>query len=223
MTPTRTSALTIKDTTTAMRRYLTKSCVVPGLIRSKYFISMTRLLEGHGLVEAAMRDEPLHDRPGDDDGGEHRGEQSDDQRGGKSAHRPRAVCADHEPGHQRGDVPVEDGPEHLVVAGLHRRRDVPARLPLLEDAHRRGQRTRLEEQDELPCFLNDLVDRLQAAEMDGADAAGNLRLDDRRRVDGVLEDDRHPPLDVFLRQLPEQISAGAVEPHFDVGPVPLTR
>src|SRR5256884_5491636 len=114
MTPTRTRALTIKDTTTAMRRYLTKSCVVPGLIRSKYFISMTRLLEAHGLVEAAMRDEPLRDRAGHDDGGEHRGEQSDDQRSGESAHRPRAVRADHEPRHQRGDVPVEDRPEPLV-------------------------------------------------------------------------------------------------------------
>src|SRR5436305_13879553 len=120
MTPTRTSALTIKDTTTAMRRYLTKSCVVPGLIRSKYFISMTRLLEGHGLVEAAMRDEPLHDRPGDDDGGEHRGEQADDRRGGKSAHQPPAVCAAHEPGQQSGAVAVEDGPASSVSAGLPR-------------------------------------------------------------------------------------------------------
>ena len=45
-------------------------------------------LEAHGLVEAAMRDEPLHDRAGDHDGGEHRGEQPDDQRGGEAADRP---------------------------------------------------------------------------------------------------------------------------------------
>src|SRR5438046_9064793 len=109
MTPTRTSALTIKDTTTAMRRYLTKSCVVPGLIRSKYFISMTRLLEGHGLVEAAMRDEPLHDRPGDDDGGEHRGEQPEDQRGAKAAQRPRAVSRGHDSRPHGSAVPRRAG------------------------------------------------------------------------------------------------------------------
>src|SRR5260370_6578652 len=160
---------TITEMVTAMPRYLTKSWLVPGLMSSKYFISMRQLLkakaqpesesatarplwwprsEAHGLVQAAVADEPLHDGARDHDAGEHGGEQPDDQGGGNPAHRPRTVGADDEARHQRGDVAVEDGPEDFFVAGADRGGDLLAGLHLLADAlvdehvrvHRQSQR-----------------------------------------------------------------------------------
>src|SRR5882762_9530198 len=100
----------MSEIVTATRRYLTKSWLVPGLISSKYFICISDSSNAEGLVQLAVPDEPLDDGAGHDDGGEHRGQQADDERGGEPADGSAAVGADDESGHQRGDVAVEDGP-----------------------------------------------------------------------------------------------------------------
>src|SRR5256885_14322543 len=124
MAPKRMRALTTSERVTATRRYLTKSWFVPCLISSKYFICITPpRSDRERLVELAVPDEPLDDGAGHDDAREHGGEQPDDERGGETAHRSRSVGADDESSHQRRDVPVEDGPEDLVVALLHGCRD----------------------------------------------------------------------------------------------------
>src|SRR5690606_18970979 len=110
------------ETKTAIRRLPMKSMFVLFLmIRMGLPVRFGQPcgLDGHRLGVAPMH-EVGGDEARDDDRREHRGDEPDDERGGKAAHRTGPHEEEDGGRDERRQVRVEDGPERPLVAEVHR-------------------------------------------------------------------------------------------------------
>ena len=144
----------------------------------------------------------------------HQGEQDDE------------VEDQREVGHQAGEAVVDDhededeggGQSRRGEAGLdrvfaHRRPD----RAFFDDVDGRGQGAGAQDDGQVLRFVD-----AEVAGDRGAATADAL-ADDRRRIDGVVENDRHPLADIVCRQVVEQLRTTGVELEGNVRTLHLRR
>src|SRR5262245_4053779 len=115
----------------AKRRYRMKGMSVP--IRNWIMRDASCSSDAQSLELAASEDEVEH-HPGEQDGGEHVGDQSDDQRHGETLDRTGAELEQEQRADDRRQVRVENGAEGAVVAQLDRLADAALVAQLLANA-----------------------------------------------------------------------------------------
>ena len=117
--------------------------------------------------------------------------------------------------HEEDHEPAADRERRHALAGSNRgratgRRYAPRRSSPAPAARRRAARS-----------SGRVHSRMSKLPADDCSAAGDALLDQRRRIDRVVEHDRQPPADVLRRDLLEEVRAARVEARARRGSSPV--